>query len=62
MMMVGECVPRDLKGDLKMRKTEREIRKIEKRMEWIAFALVVIGILAMWAFIGYQLNLLEGMH
>lgn len=45
-----------------MRKTEREIRKIEKRMEWIAFALVVIGILAMWAFIGYQLNLLEGAH
>lgn len=45
-----------------MRKTEREIRKIEKRMEWIAFALVVIGILAVWAFIGYQLNLLEGMH
>lgn len=57
------------KGDLQMkfqsfrqRERAKAIAKLEKRIENICFALIVIGLCAMWAFVGWQLNLLEAVH
>lgn len=40
----------------------REIEKLENRMRVLAFVLIALGLVAMWAFVGYQLNLLEQVH
>lgn len=40
----------------------RKIAKIERRMQVVCAVLIFGGLIAMWAFVGYQLNLLEQVH
>lgn len=40
----------------------REQAKIERRMQVICALLIFGGLVAMWAYVGYQLNLLEQVH
>lgn len=42
--------------------TQAEIIRLEKRIEATIFWLIFLGVIAMWAFVGYQLNLLEQVH
>lgn len=41
--------------------TSAEIARLERRMQWACGLLIAFGLIAMWAYVGYQLNLLEGM-
>ena len=42
--------------------TRVEIERIERRMQWACGLLIAFGLAAMWAYVGWQQNLLEGMH
>lgn len=43
-------------------KTSAEIHRLEKRIEWAIFWLIIAFICAMWVFVGWQFDVLEGMH